>query len=306
MISFSAKDFTVLMAGRIATGMGASMLSLNTISYAADFFPYRNRGWAMGCIFASYFAALILGVPLGSWIGEKFGWNAVFGTMAGIALTLFVSTKWMLPRLPGHTIRASEIHLKGLARQYFGFMRTQVSAGALLSALFASAGTMGFIAFIGMWLSDSYGISSSKTGLVFLISGAAALLASPIAGSIADRIGKRIQFVISCVFLAIFLFVLPELHWGMVLFAIFGVISLSAAFRQGPMEAIFTQIVSGATRGRFIALKNSFSQLGIGLATLLSGILYEKGGYTAVCVLGAVSNLLSAGGMLLTFKKKNL
>ena len=306
LISFSARDFTVLLAGRIATGLGASMLSLNTISYAADFFPYRNRGWAMGCIFASYFAALILGVPLGSWICDEFGWNAVFGVMACVALTLFLSTKWMLPQLQGPAIRASEIHLAASIRQYFGFLRKQVSAGALLSAMFASAGTMGFIAFIGMWLNDSFGISASKTGLVFLVSGAAALTASPIAGSIADRIGKRVQFVISCISLAVFLFVLPGLRWGTVLFAVFGLISLSAAFRQGPMEAIFTQIVPAATRGRFIALKNSFSQLGIGLATLLSGILYGKGGYTAVCVLGAVSNLLSAGGMLLTLKKRHL
>ena len=78
--------FYMLLGGRVLTGMGASMLSLNTISYAADFFPYENRGWAMGSIFSSYFAALILGVPLGSWLGDRFGWNSVFGTMGAIAL----------------------------------------------------------------------------------------------------------------------------------------------------------------------------------------------------------------------------
>jgi DHA1 family purine base/nucleoside efflux pump-like MFS transporter len=305
-ISFAARDFTILLAGRIVTGMGASMLSLNTISYAADFFPYKTRGWAMGCIFTSYFAALILGVPLGSWMGEKFGWSAVFGSMAGIALTLFISTKWMLPRLYAQVIRTSEVQLSACVRQYIGFLKTQVPAAALLSALFASAGTMGFIAFLGMWLSNSFGIPGSKIGLVFLISGTAALLASPLAGYIADRIGKRIQFVISSVSLAVFLYVLPGLRWGSVLFAVFGVISLSAAFRQGPMEAVFTQIVPSILRGRFIALKNSFSQLGIGLATMLSGILFEYGGYSAVCILGAISNLLAAGSMFLTFKQKRL
>lgn len=306
LISFAAHNFAILLLGRIVTGMGASMLSLNTISYAADFFPYRTRGWAMGSIFASYFAALILGVPLGSWLGDRFGWNVVFGAMAGISLILFVSTKWLLPRLHSHSIRASEIQLGSSIRQYLGFFRTQVAVGALLSALFASAGTMGFIAFLGVWLSSTFGISSSKIGLVFLVSGTAALLASPLAGSISDRVGKRIQFVISCISLAVFLFVLPGLHWGPVLFAIFGAISLSAAFRQGPMEAVFTEIVSSVLRGRFIALKNSFSQLGIGLATMFSGILFENGGYTAVCALGAVVNLLAAGSMLLTFKEKRL
>jgi DHA1 family purine base/nucleoside efflux pump-like MFS transporter len=306
LISYAAHDFSMLLAGRIVTGMGASMLSLNAISYTADFFPYRTRGWAMGSIFASYFAALMLGLPLGSWFGDNFGWNVVFGAMACIALILLVSTKWLLPRLHSHPMLPPEIQPGACVRQYIGFFKMQAAAGALLSALFASAGTMGFIAFIGMWLSGSFGISASKIGLVFLISGGGALLASPLAGSIADRIGKRNQFVLSCLSLSAFLFFLPGLQWGPVLFAVLGLISLSAAFRQGPMEAIFTEIVPSALRGRFIALKNAFSQLGIGLATMFSGILFDFGGYTAVCVLGAIANLLAAASMLLTFREMRL
>ena len=305
-ISFLSHDFYALLAGRILTGIGASMLSLNSISYAADFFPYANRGWAMGSIFSSYFAALILGVPLGSWLGDQFGWNVVFGTMGIIALILILSVQFMLPNLATGTAVARRIPLSEYAGRYLSYLRSQSSFSALLSSLFASAGTMGFLAFIGVWLHDTFGVSGSRVGLVFLIAGAAALLASPLAGSIADRIGKRLQFVISSVTLALFLFILPNLHWGAALFGIFGLVSLSAAFRQGPMEAVLTEIVSSESRGTFVALKNSFSQLGIGLATLLSGILFEKSGYSAVCNLGVICCLLSAGAMVFTFRHRNL
>jgi predicted MFS family arabinose efflux permease len=306
LVSFLATGFYMLLLGRIATGMGASMLSLNSISYAADFFPYAHRGWAMGSIFSSYFAALILGVPLGSWLGDRLGWNVVFGTMSGIALALLLFTKRQLPKLIGKAPRIPRIPLAESIWQYIGFLKVQSSVGALLSSLFASAGTMGFLAFLGVWLHDAYGIPGSKIGLVFLVSGAAALLASPFAGAIADRIGKRLQFVLSCASLALFLFILPKLQWGPILFGIFGLVSLSAAFRQGPLEAILSEIVPSATRGTFVALKNSFSQLGIGLATLLSGILFEHAGYSAVCLLGAIANLLAAASMLLTLKERRL
>jgi MFS transporter, DHA1 family, inner membrane transport protein len=306
-ISFLATSFLCLLGGRILTGMGASMLSLNSISYAADFFPYENRGWAMGSIFSAYFAALILGVPLGSWFGDLFGWNRVFAAMAGIAILLLLLTRRLLPALTGKSFKSSE---SGSASdsigQYISFLKNRSCLGALFSSLFASAGTMGFLAFLGMWLHNAFGISSSKVGLVFLISGAAALLASPLAGSIADRIGKRLQFILSCLSLAIFLFVLPELRWGTALFVIFGIISLSAAFRQGPMEAVLTEIVSSRSRGAFVALKNSFSQLGIGLITLLSGILFDSKGYSAVCFVSAACNLLAAGCMLFTLKEHKL
>jgi len=306
LISFLATGFYMLLMGRIVTGMGASMLSLNSISYAADFFPYATRGWAMGSIFSSYFAALILGVPLGSWIGDKHGWNAVFGGMAGVALLLLISIHLFLPQLQGRPGSAAAARPDECIRQYLSFIKAPSCLYALLSSLFASAGTTGFLAFLGVWLHDAFGIPGSRVGLVFLVSGAAALLASPLAGSIADRIGKRLQFLLSSMSLALLLFILPGLRWGPVLFAVFGVISLSAAFRQGPMEAVLSEIVPSAARGTFVALKNSFSQLGIGLTAMFSGILFDSHGYAAVCYLGAVANLLAAGGMFLTFKERRL
>jgi predicted MFS family arabinose efflux permease len=305
-ISFFSTGFAMLLAGRILTGMGASMLSLNCISYAGDFFPYENRGRAMGFIMSSYFAALILGVPLGSWIGGRMGWKMVFGALGAIALALSIVIQGLLPAISRRNESGPGATPAQYIRQYVGFLKKRSSIGALFCSLFASGGTMGFLAFLGSWLHDSFGIPTGKIGLVFLASGSAALLASPLAGSIADKLGKRLQFILSSIALALFLCILPGLHWGWMLFIIFGVISLSAAFRQGPMEAVLTEIVDSASRGSFIALKNSFSQLGIGLTTLVSGILFEIHGYGAVCLLGAGLSLLATAGMFLTFREKNL
>jgi predicted MFS family arabinose efflux permease len=304
-ISAAAAGFYFLLGGRVLTGMGASMLSLNAISYAADFFPYEKRGWAMGAIFSSYFAALILGVPLGSWLGEKSGWHSVFGTMGTASLCLLVLTGFLL-RPAAYERTETGFSSIDYARQYLNFLGRRISAGALLSSFFASAGTTSFIYYLGMWLHDSYRISAGKVGLVFMVCGGAALAASPVAGAIADRIGKRLQFFLSSILLALFLFILPNLFWGPALFVVFGLISLSAAFRQGPMEAILTEIVSSGSRGAFVALKNSFSQLGIGLAALISGILFAGTGYRPVCFLCAASNLLAAGCMLLTLRDRRL
>jgi predicted MFS family arabinose efflux permease len=305
-ISFLASGYAALLCGRVLTGMGASMLSLNTVSYAADFFPYARRGWAMGSIFSSYFAALILGVPFGSWLGDKLGWNAVFGAMGGMALILFVCVCFLLPSLECKDTRGKKIQFADCARQYVGFIKTRSAVGALMSSSFASAGTMGFLAFLVLWLHDSFGIPSSKVILIFVVFGVAALLASPVAGAVADRIGKRLQFILSSLSLALLLCILPSLSWGRSLFLVFFGISLSAAFRQGPMEAVLTEIVASPSRGAFVALKNAFSQLGIGLAAFFSGILFERAGYSAVCFLAAAANLLAVVGMLFTLRERNL
>jgi predicted MFS family arabinose efflux permease len=306
LISLFSTGFSLLLAGRIVAGMGASMLSLNSIAYAADFFPYENRGWAMGSILSSYFAALIFGIPLGSWLADAFGWKAVFGVIGGIAISLFFMSYWLIPNVRPEEKKRHVMPVRDYVRQYVGFLRSQSSIAALFCSFFASAGTMGFLAFLGSWLHDAFGISSSKTGLVFLASGAAAVFASPLAGSIADKIGKRTQFLYSSAALALFLFVLPRVFWGISLFVVLGIISIAAAFRQGPMEAVLTEIPCAPSRGMFVALKNSFSQLGIAVATMLSGILFETSGYGAVCLLGSAFSLLAAVSMLFTFRERNL
>jgi predicted MFS family arabinose efflux permease len=312
LVSLLSRSFEWLMIGRVVTGMGASMLSLNTLSYAADFFPYEVRGRAMGSIVSSYFAALIFGVPIGSWVGDRLGWNSVFGIAAATALVLSVWTAFRLPELflpqnPGTKRETGKIsQIAGKFRTYLDFVKARPTFGALLSSLFASAGTMGFLAFLGVWLHDRFGIAGRQIGLIFLASGFAALLASPVAGLISDKIGKRKQFIASNVFLALFLFLLPAVSWGPRLFLVFGAVSLSAAFRQGPMEALLTEIVKPDLRGSFIALKNAFSQLGIGLATMASGLIFERVGYAGVCALGASANLLSAAALIFLVRKRHL
>jgi len=306
-ISFLSATYGGILGGRVITGMGASMLSLNTISYAADFFPYANRGWAMGSIFSSYFAALILGVPLGSLVGDALGWNAVFGISGILALLLAALSIVLLPPPAGHAGEVrTPVSLIRHARVYLDFATSRGSLGALVSSCLTSAGTTGFLAFVGIWLHDVFGKTSREISLVFLTSGAAALLASPFAGTLSDRFGKKLQFVCSNVVFALLLLVLPRLAWGVALFVVFCGISLCAAFRQGPMEALITEVVPAATRGSFVALRNCFSQLGIALAALASGKLFDVSGYGAICLLCSALTLASAAGMTLLVRHEHL
>jgi predicted MFS family arabinose efflux permease len=306
-LSFASTTYWILFVARVITGMGASLLSLNTIACAAAFFPYASRGWAMGTIFSSYFAALILGVPIGSLVADSLGWHAVFAMAGATALLALAVLPRVLPKAAGARRKKEAVPAAaGPVRTYLGFLRASKSVGALISSFLASAGTTGFIAFVGVWLHDSFGVSGKQISLVFLASGAAALVVSPIAGSLSDRIGKRIQFVVSNLVVAVFLLLAPRLTWGLSLFLAFGIISLGAAFRQGPMEALITEVVPADTRGAFIALKNSFSQLGIAVAALASGLLYEWEGYWAVCFLCAGFTLAAAAVMLLMVRDQSL
>jgi MFS family permease len=84
----------------------------------------------MGCIFSSYFAALILGVPLGSWVGDKYGWNAVFGAMSVLALVLAFSVYRLLPVLAAKTEESERKTFSVFVGRYIEFLKHQSSFGA--------------------------------------------------------------------------------------------------------------------------------------------------------------------------------
>jgi predicted MFS family arabinose efflux permease len=86
----------------------------------------------------------------------------------------------------------------------------------------------------------------------------------------------------------------PFLHWGIWLLVVFATTSLGAAFRQGPLTALMTEMVPAARRGTFIALRNISSQLGIGAVALVGGMLYQRHGYVAVTTLCAAMTALVA------------
>jgi predicted MFS family arabinose efflux permease len=121
-----------------------------------------------------------------------------------------------------------------------------------------------------------------------------AVVGAPLGGILSDRWGKRAVSIASNVLLALSILLIPFMPWGIWLLGVIAGASLGAAFRQGPLTALMTEMVPGAQRGSFIALRNICSQLGIGAVALAGGVLYQHHGYVAVTTLCAAMTALVA------------
>src|SRR5262249_26321683 len=82
---------------RGVTGLAAGAISACTISYAADYFPYRTRGRAMGIIMASYFAAATIGVVALAKIADSASWRAGYQVLGGTACVAFILLMTLMP-----------------------------------------------------------------------------------------------------------------------------------------------------------------------------------------------------------------
>jgi len=284
--------FHGLVLARALTGFAAGMLSTCSITYAADWFEYSVRGRALGLISSAYFAAPILGVPLAAQIADRYGWRRAFLFFAILALAIAAISL----RLPKDRLNPepSSDKLRAAGRSFRSFLVRPDTAAALGIAFLVSGGLVGFLTYVGQWLNGQFGLSTRTIGWVFMLGGLMAFASAPAGGIISDRFGKRSVAIVSNIVLALAVALIPLFAWGPWLLVVFSVASMGAAFRQGPLTALITELVPSAQRGAFIALRNIFSQTGIGMAAFLGGLLYERHGYGAVTTLCAAMTALVA------------
>src|SRR2546423_10388226 len=103
--------------------------------------------------------------------------------------------------LPRDTVRAHPS--KGALIDHFG--RPDRFAG-MVAAFLTSGGIVGFLTYVGAWLKTTFDMGVDRIGLLFMVSGVAAVVASPLSGWLSDRAGKRNVIIWANVLLA-FLFV---------------------------------------------------------------------------------------------------
>jgi predicted MFS family arabinose efflux permease len=91
------------------------------------------------------------------------------------------------------------------------------------------------------------------------------------------------------------LLLVPTLGLGVPLFLSFLVASLAFAFRQGPVQALATELVPAHARGALVAMRTTASQTGIAVSTAVSGWLFDHHGYWSVGIFCSAVTLVAAG-----------
>jgi len=288
------KDVRALAGVRFFTGLAAGTFSTCSIAYVGDYFPYERRGVAMSVVNSGYFAALVLGVPVGSILGQRYGWRSGFAVFGVLALVVFMMVLLLLPDdAPESGSGAPDARRTRRAENIRDVFSTTERIAAVAGAFFVSAGFVGFILYLGSWLVKSFSLEPSQVGYIFIAVGAVSLIGSIAAGPIADKYGKRGLSIISTIVLAAMLMLIPRQGWGVLLLGTFLIASLGFAFRQGPLQALATELVPRETRGALVAVRTTASQIGIAISTAACGLLYDRYGYGAVGALSAVMTLLA-------------
>src|SRR5438128_2652957 len=115
-LTYHVSTFNTLIILRAMTGLAAGTLSTSALSFAGDYYPYEQRGRAMGILSMGYFVAFVIGVPAGALAASRLGWHWVFACLsAGAASMLIVA----LVRLPAEAMHGQRKPSRGGLLDHF-------------------------------------------------------------------------------------------------------------------------------------------------------------------------------------------
>lgn len=187
LMAAMAPDIRMLMIASFLTGL-TSVIPQLFVPMAAHLARPEERGKAIGTVMSGLLIGILCSRTLSGFIGEHFGWRAMFFIAAGIMVVLWIALLLLLPEVyPDYTGSYKE-----LMRSLIYYFRTEPSL-----RLAAARGGLGFAGFGAFWTTLVFLLqgppfySGSDVAGAFGLIGAGGALAASVVGRISDKMNKR-------------------------------------------------------------------------------------------------------------------
>ncbi len=177
-----APGYGVLMAARLITGLAHGLFFSVGYMIADDLVPEEQRAGAVALVLTGLTVAVVTGVPLGTYIGQQFGWRATFWMVAVLGIVGLISAVW---RVPAHLRPTSRI---GWRDQWEVLRQGRLTLAFLITAL-GFTGTYVVFTYLVPMLERITRFPAAAASPLLIVYGVAVVLGNALGGRAADRQG---------------------------------------------------------------------------------------------------------------------
>src|SRR5690606_3813495 len=266
-----------LLAARIVTGLFGGVIGSVSLAIIADLFPLEVRGRVMGFVQTAFAASQVLGIPLGLFLSNHWGWHAPFLMIVGVGAAAGIAIAMNLRPVRGHLQARA-------ARNPFAHLFRIVSRGRYLrgfaATMLLSTGGFMLMPFSSVYTVNNLGITLHQLPWVYLGAGLASFIAGPVLGGLNDSVGKYRMFCMGTAVGIIVVLIYCNLGVTPLPWVIVVNVALFTAItgRIIASQSLISAVPETADRGAFMSVNNSVAQLSGGVAAYLAGIIVVQNG----------------------------
>jgi predicted MFS family arabinose efflux permease len=186
LIAAFAATLPILTLSRLICALAHGVFWSTIAPVAARLVPPDRAGRATALVFLGNSLAIVLGVPLGTALGQWLGWRVTLAVLAAGGAACVVAILMVLPKLPvlphDREVRVSE-HLKASLR----IIRNRPVAAVCLSTAVLVIGHFAAYTYIAPLVRRDGGLQGLGLSALLLGYGAAGLIGNAIVGRFVDR-----------------------------------------------------------------------------------------------------------------------
>ncbi|MEH0697170.1 MFS transporter [Vibrio owensii] len=275
LLAWQAPGYNTLIAARILTGLAHGVFFSIGSTIATGLVSKEKAASAIAIMFTGLTVALVTGVPLGTYIGQHFGWETTFLIVAILGLIALVGSALLVPNNLKQDATASlKDQLKVLTQPRLLLVYAITALGY--------GGTFTAFTYLAPILEQVSGFDASAVGLIMLVYGVSVAVGNIQGGKMADKFGPVKALTIIFAGLAAILFVLNFTAYNPIAAVI--TILVWGAFAFGNVPGLQVYVVKLAEKyapnavdvasGLNIAAFN----VGIALGSWSGGLIVERAG----------------------------
>ncbi|MGE8370414.1 MAG: MFS transporter [Pseudomonas putida] len=288
LVSAVAPNYPILLVGRIITALAHGSFFAIGATVAASLAREGQASKAIAVMFAGLTLAMVIGVPLGSYLGNALGWRLPFYAVALLALLALLATALWLPRQPADKT--------GNALGQLAALRSPAIWAMMSVTILGFGASFSAFTFITPILTDITGFSTSSASVLLLVFGVATMIGNLLGGRLSDSLGweRTLRLLFGALALTLVavalslqykaLMVVTLFVWGIVAFG------MTPAFQTGMLSTarLHTPKAVDFASGLNISAFN----LGITLGERAGSVLVENGQLALTPWVGVAAALL--------------
>lgn len=179
LLSAVAPAFAVMLIGRVVASLAhGAFFGIGSV-VAADLVAPDKKAGAIAMMFTGLTVANVVGVPLGTLVGQTIGWRVTFGVVAVLGVLGLAGIAKLVPELP----RAEGVRLR---HELAAFKNTQVLLAMAMTVL-GFGGVFAAITYIAPMMTHVTGFAEGSVTWLLVLFGLGMVVGNLVGGRYADR-----------------------------------------------------------------------------------------------------------------------
>ncbi|RIP34797.1 MFS transporter [Staphylococcus gallinarum] len=292
--------FSMLLAMRILSALMHGVFMSIATAIASDLVTPDKRSSAIAMMFTGLTVATITGVPLGTWIGQQFGWEMSFVTIAIIGLISFIGNWLVVPS------NLNEYEQAPMIEQLKVFKNKSLMMIYLITAL-GYGGTFVVYTYLTTILTDIMHYSDNAVVILLIVYGVMVAIGNTLGGKLTNQQPTKVLVAIFTIQAIVLLFVgITVTHQliGTIAILMMGLFAFMNVPGLQLIVVLFAERKQKATVNFASSLNIASFNIGITLGSVIGGFVLNHFSLTMTPYFGFIMVIIASVIMYITYKKE--